>query len=89
MRHARPDTLQTLEPVLRRLRALEGIRERSPGVFYVRSKAFLHFHEDSAGTFADIRSGSRWVRLPVTTPADADNVVDVASRELGVSKNDS
>ena len=88
MRHARPDTLQELEPVLRRLRALEGMRERSPGVFYVRSRAFLHFHEDPAGTFADIRSGSDWTRLPVMTQADADNVVDVASRALGISKND-
>ena len=88
MRHARPDTLQQLEPVLQRLRALEGMRERSPGVFYVRSRAFLHFHEDPAGTFADIRSGSAWVRLPVMTPADADDVVHAASRELGLSTDD-
>lgn len=88
MRHARPDTLQALEPVLRRLRALEGMRERSPGVFYVKSRAFLHFHEDPAGTFADIRTGPDWVRLPVMTQADADNIVGVASRELGLSTND-
>ena len=88
MRHARPDTLQQLEPVLQRLRALEGMRERSLGVFYVRSRAFLHFHEDPAGTFADIRSGSDWVRLPVMTPADADDVVHAASRELGLSTDD-
>lgn len=85
MRHARADTLQELEPVLRRLRELEGMRERSLGVFYVRSRAFLHFHEDPAGTFADIRSGSDWIRLPAMTQADADNLVRVAMRELRVS----
>ena len=88
MRHARADTLQQLGPVLQRLRELEGIRERSLGVFYTKSKAFLHFHEDPAGTFADIRRGPDWVRLPVMTQADADNLVDVASREIGIPTRD-
>lgn len=32
-----------------------ALRERSRGVFYIRSRAFLHFHEDPSGLFADVR----------------------------------
>jgi hypothetical protein len=55
MKHAGPDALDTLEPLLARLRAIEGAREKGRGVFYVKSRAFLHFHEDSSGLYADLR----------------------------------
>ena len=55
MRHARAQALDRLEPLLTALRALPGLRETSRGVFYRKSSAFLHFHEDPAGLFADIR----------------------------------
>ena len=56
MRHARPHALDQLEPLLARLRAIAGLKEKSRGVFYRGAKAFLHFHEDPAGLFADIRA---------------------------------
>jgi hypothetical protein len=69
MRHARADALDALEPLLRRLRALDSIRERTRGVFYRGSKPFLHFHEDPAGLFADARLGNAWYRFPARTAA--------------------
>jgi hypothetical protein len=36
-------------------------------VFYKGSVAFLHFHEDPAGLFADLKSGKEWARYPVGT----------------------
>jgi hypothetical protein len=67
MRHAGPATLDKLEPLLARLRAIGGLKEKSRGVFYRRAKAFLHFHEDPAGLFADIRTadGTDFERLQV------------------------
>jgi len=56
MKHAGAATLERLEPLLRMLRAIEPLKERSHGVFYFKSKAFLHFHEDPAGLFADVRT---------------------------------
>ena len=35
--------------------SLDGLTERTPGTFYRRSRAFLHFHADPAGIFADVR----------------------------------
>lgn len=58
MKHATSVALDELEPLLAQLRALQGLQERSRGVFYRRSKAFLHFHEDPAGLFADVRNAS-------------------------------
>ncbi|HYD78540.1 MAG TPA: hypothetical protein VEC06_01930 [Paucimonas sp.] len=55
MKHAGSATLSLLEPLLRQLRTYERLTERKPGTFYLKSKAFLHFHEDPAGIFADVK----------------------------------
>ena len=55
MKHAGPAALDQLEPLLNDLRALEGLKEKARGVFYRRSRAFLHFHEDPSGLHADLR----------------------------------
>jgi hypothetical protein len=69
VRHATPVALDALEPLLVKLRAVDGLTERKRGSFYRGSRAFLHFHEDPAGFFADVRLGPDWSRLDVTTPA--------------------
>ena len=72
MRHARDDTLDSLEPVLVQLRELPELTERSRGTFYKRSQAFVHFHEDPAGVFADVRlaPGDAFTRMRVSTKAE-------------------
>ena len=81
MKHAGPATLLTLEPLLLRLRALPGLVERTPGCFYRGSKAFLHFHEDPAGTHADVKLGaSGFARLRAETAIEQDALV-VAARD--------
>jgi hypothetical protein len=70
MRHATPPALDALEPLLAQVRRHGALTERKRGVFYRRSSAFLHFHEDPAGFFADLRIGDRWQRLPVNTAAE-------------------
>ncbi len=68
MKHASPAALESLTPLLEQLRAVEFLVEKRPGVFYRKSRAFLHFHEDPEGFFADLRvSGDDFVRYPVTT----------------------
>ena len=71
MRHARPPALDELEPVLAQLRALPDLKEKSRGTFYRKSQAFLHFHEDPAGLFADVRlDGGDFTRMRVSTKAE-------------------
>ncbi|HEY5072945.1 MAG TPA: hypothetical protein VII63_13050 [Caulobacteraceae bacterium] len=67
MKHAGGAALDRLEPLLAVVRGFSGLREKSRGVFYRRSRAFLHFHEDPSGLYADMRSadGGSFDRLQV------------------------
>ena len=71
MRHARDQDLDRLEDLLTRLRELPGLTEKKRGVFYRKSKSFLHFHEDPKGMFADLSAGPGKddERIDVTEPA--------------------
>ena len=70
MRHATPAALDQLEDLLVSLRALPGLREKNRGTFYRGSKAFLHFHEDPAGLFVDVRFDADFDRLRVSTKSE-------------------
>ncbi|HZZ36509.1 MAG TPA: hypothetical protein VFE03_12340 [Caulobacteraceae bacterium] len=78
MKHAGPAALDKIEPLLAAIRQAGDLREKSRGIFYLKSKAFLHFHEDAAGMFADIRAadGKDFDRLKVDDPAGAEALLD-------------
>jgi hypothetical protein len=83
MKHASTAAMTALEPVLTELRGLEGIQERKRGVFYRKSTAFLHFHEDPAGLFADLRKpDGEWLRMRVSTAAERRRFVRQAAEIL-------
>lgn len=73
MKHAGAAALDRLELLLADVRAAGVLKERARGVFYLKSRAYLHFHEDPAGLFADIRAedGKGFDRLKVDEPAGA------------------
>ena len=77
MRHAGTATLDELEPFLARLRTVPGIVERKRGIFHRRSRAFLHFHEDPSGLYADVRLDAEFERFPVTTPAERERLFEL------------
>ena len=80
MKHASTQVLDTLAPLLERLRAIPGLRERKPGTFYLRSGAFLHFHEDPAGLFADVKlDGAEFTRFAVNTAQERDKLLAAAA----------
>jgi hypothetical protein len=69
VKHAGDATLDQLETSLALLRKIPGLVERKRGVFYRKSRAFLHFHEDPAGIFADLRIGDAWQRIEIMSAA--------------------
>jgi len=79
MKHATQAALDQLEPLLAQLRTL-GLTEKSRGVFYRKSRAFLHFHEDPKGLFADIRdpAGLDFDRLDVTAAEGQAQLIEIA-----------
>jgi hypothetical protein len=80
MRHARDQDLDRIDELLAQLRALPGLTEKKRGVFYRKSKAFLHFHEDPKGMFADISDPDE--RLDVTEPAGQAALLSAARARL-------
>ena len=76
MRHAGPATLARIEPLLEELRARPALQERRPGVFHLQARAFLHFHDDPTGVFADVRLTGEFVRLPVTTRSEQADLLE-------------
>lgn len=56
MKHAGAAALERLAPLLAKIRQIGDLTQKGPGVFYRKSRAFLHFHEDPAGLFADVRA---------------------------------
>ena len=79
MKHAGPEALDRLEPLIARIRALPGLVEKTRGAFYRKSRAFLHFHEDPKGLFADIRiEGDDFERIDVTGSDGAERLIALA-----------
>ncbi len=76
MKHAGPGTLARISPLLKELRARPALREKRPGVFYLKSRAFLHFHDDPVGIFADVRLADEFVRLPVTSGSQQTDLLE-------------
>jgi len=70
MKHAGNAALDALDDLLADLRRLDGLTEKKRGIFYRKSSAFLHFHEDPAGLFADLRVGDDFRRCAVNTRAE-------------------
>ena len=82
MRHARPDDLAPLAELLDELRHLDGLRERRPGNFSRGSDAFLHFHVDPAGLFADLKVDGEFRRHRVSTVAEQRRFLATSRRVL-------
>lgn len=70
MKHAGAAALDQLEELLTELRARSWLKEKTRGVFYHGGKAWLHFHDDPSGLYADIRQGDAWGRFRVSDPAE-------------------
>jgi len=83
MKHATPATLAALQPLLLELRTLPGLVERTPGAFYRRSKAFLHFHEDPSGLYADVKlDAAVFTRCCISSPQQQDELLQRVRRCL-------
>lgn len=77
MKHAGSQALDELEPLVAAIRALPGLKENKRGVFYRKGRAFLHFHEDPAGLFCDVRLDPEadFTRRRVSTAAERKTVL--------------
>jgi len=83
MRHARPDDLERIAPLLEQLRGIDGLTEKSPGSFSRRSRGFLHFHAHGDEMYADVKlTGDEFERVRATTKAEQRALVAAVKRSV-------
>jgi hypothetical protein len=68
MAHCPYAKLADLKDSLREIRLLDRVSEKKPGIFYIGSKGFLHFHIKDGKRWADVRDGADWGE-PIDVPA--------------------
>jgi len=73
MSHCPYELLQDITPALEKIRALPGIAERKPGIFYIKYDGFLHFHIKGDDRWADVKIAPRgkWKNIPLPLKATA------------------
>jgi hypothetical protein len=84
VKHASAETIARLDELLGHLRMFPGLVERTPGTFYLGSKAFLHFHEDESHIFADVKlDGREFERLPASSRTDQQHLLNRIAAVVG------
>lgn len=83
MARARKATLQQLDPWLEEVRGLgiDGLVEKANGAFYKRRAGILHFHEDDAGVYADVKVAGEWQRVAIDADRGKRKVIDLLRAE--------
>ena len=84
MKHAGAAALHGLSDLLDQIRVKRGIKEKTLGIFYRKCRSFLHFHEDPAGLFADLRMGADFDRYPVNTKKEWKVLLTAIDRVLSI-----
>ena len=82
VKHADAASLAALSDLIEILRKRGALVEKRLGIFYTRGRAFLHFHQDPAGLFADLRDGGDWQRFPVNGPDECAMLLGAVDRIL-------
>ena len=72
MAYCPPELLDDLADLFADVRTWAGVIEKRPGVFYVRTQPFLHFHLVAGGRRrADVKGHTNWVQLDLPRPVTA------------------
>jgi hypothetical protein len=81
MKHASAKSLEGVESLLKEIRASAALNEKKRGIFYLGAKAFLHFHENPSGMYADLKG----LRFPPFWRRDESGAENIASRVAAAS----
>jgi hypothetical protein len=82
MKHADVRALEAVSDLIENLRRRSELVEKRLGIFYIKGRAFLHFHKDPTGLFADLRQGEDWQRFPVNDPDECASLLAAVDRTL-------
>jgi hypothetical protein len=87
MKHSTAETLASIDSLLQQLRSRKRLVERTPGAFYFKSRAFLHFHHDPSGTYADVKSDrASFTRMRCMSQEEQRALLSCVDLALGISQ---
>lgn len=83
---ASADEMKALAGFVRQVRAIAGLREKSPAVFTLNGQPFVQFQSGPDGVVAELRAGSHkaggFERFPIATPTEQRKFLDEARRRV-------
>jgi len=82
MKHTDVRALEAVSDLVENLRRRGILVEKPLGTFYTNGQAFLHFHKNPTGLFADLRQGDDWQRFPVNHPDECESLLAAVDRAL-------
>ena len=82
VKHADVRALEAVSDLIENLRRRSDLVEKKLGIFYTKGRAFLHFHNDPTGLFADLRRGAEWQRFPVNDLDECTRLLAAVDRTL-------
>ena len=82
MKHASTKALDCIKDILTKLKKYKSLKEKQKGMFYKNSEAFIPFHEDLKGIFADLNIKNKWERLLVSTKSGKDHFLKKAQKVI-------
>ena len=78
MKHAKPEDLADIEPLLIKIRSVDKLKEKQPGHFYFKGINIVHFHVYNSRIFVDIGDS----RIELGSSHDPNETDDVL-RKIG------
>lgn len=82
MKRASLLALAAASDLMKAIRGL-GASEVKPGVFYVRRKPLVHFHEEDGLLYADVKILTSWERFPAASRPEIEHLLRVIQEALG------
>ncbi len=72
MGHTKADQLKDLKNELDIIASFEGVKQKSPGIFYWKTTSFLHFHDKDGKRWADVKTpDGDWLSIEIDFNATA------------------
>jgi hypothetical protein len=83
LQHATNSTLDRIETFLENVRkSLPMLIEKKRGVFYLKSRAFMHFHEEGGAVYCDTSCSGEWSRTEITSKCKQQELLERLKKEL-------
>lgn len=84
MAHAKQEHLKNFDTLLSEIRSNAGLKEKSFGCFYLKSKSVLHFHIKPPRLYAHVFNGAKWIEVDLATSTSDRSQKQISKRIIEI-----